>query len=168
MKQRQIVSFSGRSPDTPSTKDEQIALAREAARKLGVPNAERLRPSIVSAGTHTRTRPSPTLSGAGRVSGDRQVWVSALPPVFRPVRRAETDHVLGRPASTNTHRTGEYPATPARYVEVLVPFTGRGGSNPPSDTIDLQERSSWGNVRRPDISSVRPLSARRFADPPRA
>ena len=53
MEHRYIVSFSGRSPDTPATKDEPIALAREAARKLGVPNAESTPLYRVGRNSHT-------------------------------------------------------------------------------------------------------------------
>jgi hypothetical protein len=37
---RYVVRFSLSDPETPLTTDEQIALARQAARKLGIPNAE--------------------------------------------------------------------------------------------------------------------------------
>ena len=40
MEHRYEVRFAKNDPETPPTKDEQIAIAREAARKLGVPNAE--------------------------------------------------------------------------------------------------------------------------------
>jgi len=40
MEHRYIVSFSESTGDVISTKDEQLAAARDAARKLGVPNAE--------------------------------------------------------------------------------------------------------------------------------
>ena len=40
MEHRYIVTFSQRSDDVTWTRDEHIALAREVARKLGIPNAE--------------------------------------------------------------------------------------------------------------------------------
>jgi hypothetical protein len=40
MDHRYVVRFARNDPETPPTRDEQIALARQAARKLGVPNAE--------------------------------------------------------------------------------------------------------------------------------
>jgi len=40
MEQRYVVRFARYDPETPPTMDEQIAPARKAAQKLGVPNAE--------------------------------------------------------------------------------------------------------------------------------
>jgi hypothetical protein len=40
MDHRYVVRFARDDPETPPTRDEQIALARQAARKLGIPNAE--------------------------------------------------------------------------------------------------------------------------------
>ena len=40
MEHEDEVRFSKNDTETPPTMDEQIAIAREAARKLGVPNAE--------------------------------------------------------------------------------------------------------------------------------
>jgi hypothetical protein len=40
MQQKYIVRFARDDPETPPTMDEQIALARKAARKLGIPNCE--------------------------------------------------------------------------------------------------------------------------------
>ena len=40
MEHKYEVRFATSDPETPPTRDEQIAIAREAARKLGVPNAE--------------------------------------------------------------------------------------------------------------------------------
>ena len=40
MEHKYEVPFAKSDPETPPTMDEQIAVAREAARKLGVPNAE--------------------------------------------------------------------------------------------------------------------------------
>jgi hypothetical protein len=40
MEQKYVVRFFKNDPETPPTMEEQIAIAREAARKLGVPNAE--------------------------------------------------------------------------------------------------------------------------------
>lgn len=40
MDHRYVVRFSLNDPETPLTTDERIALARQAARKLGIPNAE--------------------------------------------------------------------------------------------------------------------------------
>ena len=40
MRQKYEVRFAKGDPETPPTKDEQIALARMAARKLGIPNCE--------------------------------------------------------------------------------------------------------------------------------
>ena len=40
MLQKYEVRFARNDPETPSTMDEQIAPARKAARKLGIPDAE--------------------------------------------------------------------------------------------------------------------------------
>jgi hypothetical protein len=40
MRQKYEVRFAKGDPETPPTMDEQIALARVAARKLGIPNSE--------------------------------------------------------------------------------------------------------------------------------
>jgi hypothetical protein len=40
MEHKYEVRFAKGDPETPPSKDEQIAIARAAARKLGVPNAE--------------------------------------------------------------------------------------------------------------------------------
>jgi hypothetical protein len=40
MQQTYVVRFACDDPETPTTMDEQIALARKAALKLGIPNAE--------------------------------------------------------------------------------------------------------------------------------
>jgi hypothetical protein len=40
MEHTYVVRFAKSDPESPPTKDEQIELAREAARRLGVPNAE--------------------------------------------------------------------------------------------------------------------------------
>jgi integrase len=40
MDHRYVVRFARDDPETPPTRDEQLALARQAARKLGIPNAE--------------------------------------------------------------------------------------------------------------------------------
>jgi len=40
MEQKYVVPFARDDPETPTTMEEQIVLARQAARQLGVPNAE--------------------------------------------------------------------------------------------------------------------------------
>jgi hypothetical protein len=40
MDHRYVVRFARDDPETPPTMEEQIALARRAARRLGIPNAE--------------------------------------------------------------------------------------------------------------------------------
>jgi len=40
MEQKYVVRFAREDPETPTTMDEQIALAPKAAQKLGVPNCE--------------------------------------------------------------------------------------------------------------------------------
>jgi hypothetical protein len=47
------VRFAKSDPETPPTMDEQIAVARGAARKLGVPNAESTPPYRVGRNSYT-------------------------------------------------------------------------------------------------------------------
>jgi hypothetical protein len=47
------VRFAKDDPETPTTMDEQIAIAREAARKLGVPTAESTPLYRVGRNSHT-------------------------------------------------------------------------------------------------------------------
>jgi hypothetical protein len=53
MEQKYEVRFARGEPETPPTLDGQIALAREAARKLGVPNAESPPRYMVGRNSHT-------------------------------------------------------------------------------------------------------------------
>lgn len=53
MQQRYIVRFARDDPETPSTRDAQIALARQAATKLGIPNAESKPRYRVGQNSHT-------------------------------------------------------------------------------------------------------------------
>ena len=62
------VRFARDDPETPPTMDEQIALARKAADKLGVPNARASR-CTGSVGTPTPVRLGHTSSGPGRGLG---------------------------------------------------------------------------------------------------
>ena len=54
MQQTYVVRFARADPETPPTMDEQIALARKAALKLGVPNAESKPLYRVGRNSHTR------------------------------------------------------------------------------------------------------------------
>ena len=58
MEHRYEVRFAKADPETPPTKDEQVAVARESARELGIPNAE-----------------SKPLCRVGRNSHTGEVWV---------------------------------------------------------------------------------------------
>ena len=53
MEHKYEVRFAKSDPETPPTIDEQIALARVAARKLGVPNAESKPAYRVGRNSHT-------------------------------------------------------------------------------------------------------------------
>jgi hypothetical protein len=68
MEQKYEVRFVKNDPETPPTMEEQIAIAREAARKLGVPTRKASR-CTGSAGTRTLARRGPTWSGPGRGLG---------------------------------------------------------------------------------------------------
>lgn len=53
MEHKYEVRFAKGDPETPPTMDEQIAAARDAARKLGVPNAESAPNYRVGRNSHT-------------------------------------------------------------------------------------------------------------------
>jgi hypothetical protein len=86
MQQTYVVRFARDDPETPPTMDEQIALARKAAQKLGVPNAESKR-CTESVGTPIPARPGLTSSGPRRVYGRS-----------RSVASTWTEHLIGRPS----------------------------------------------------------------------
>ena len=69
MEHKYEVRFAKSDTETPPTMDEQIALARVAARKLGVPNAESA-PLYRLARTRIPARRGPTWSGPGKDSGE--------------------------------------------------------------------------------------------------
>ena len=54
MEQKYVVRFAKSDPETPPTMDEQIALARRAAQKLGVPKfgsaAQQIEPCLIGEG----------------------------------------------------------------------------------------------------------------------
>ena len=54
MQQTYVVRFARDDPETPPTMDEQIALARKAAMKLGIPNAESKPLYRLGRNSHTR------------------------------------------------------------------------------------------------------------------
>jgi hypothetical protein len=53
MQQTFVVRFARDDPETPPTMDEQIALARKAARELGIPNVESKPQYRVGRNSHT-------------------------------------------------------------------------------------------------------------------
>jgi hypothetical protein len=65
VQQTYTVRFARDDPETPLTMNEQIALARKAAQKLGVPNCES-QPLYRVVETPTPARPGLTSSGLGR------------------------------------------------------------------------------------------------------
>ena len=75
MQQTYVVRFARDDPDTSPTMDEQIALARKAAQKLGIPNAES-KPLYRGGNSHTGEAWS-HVEGSGRDFGRDERLTSA-------------------------------------------------------------------------------------------
>ena len=88
------VRFAKSDPETPPTMDEQIALAQAAARKLGVPNAEKC--TAVSGGQELAHRRGVGLRGVDLGGASIATACHTSPPTNHLLTTARSMQLRGR------------------------------------------------------------------------
>jgi hypothetical protein len=111
MEHKYQVRFAKDDPETPATVEEQVALARESARKLGVPNAESQPIYRVGRNSHTGEAWA-SWSDLGRAALGSALSrtpgedVTVLPTgparALRPIRRSSTSAIMELRSSGRT------------------------------------------------------------------